>query len=295
MNEWLSKVGIRIRPNYLYASVSMSLVLFLAGLFGSMILQSRQLARLFKEQVMVVAELEHDVDSLDVDTLMRDWGARSDIKPGSLEYTSKEVAADIIRDDFGEDVDLSQYNLGNPLYDIITFNLRAEFMTPKGLSRIGDELQEDERVAAVLYEEGLTDGISGYWGKLGLMGFVVSVILGVVAAFLIMYAVRQALYADRFLIKNMHLVGATPLFIGRPYLRDAVLGGVLSALLAGVGLLMLRIWLIGQLPGIEQLFTMSVWLKVLGMMLVFGMAITAGSAWLTIRQYLSGGINDLYR
>lgn len=286
---------MKIRPNYIYALISMTLVLFLAGVFGSIIMQSQQLVKLFKERVMIVVEIENGYPKSDIDDLQKMISAQEYVKPDSPEFTSKDEAAKMMQEDFGRAIDLNQFNLVNPLYDIITFHVKAEYMSTDGLDIIARTLEKDERVSDVSYEGTVAGTISGYWNRIGWIGLAVSLILVIVAVFLIIYAVRQALYTDRFLIKNMHLVGATPSFINRPYARRGVIGGLLSALGAGTGLLMLRWWLTSQIQGMDALFTFSNVGFIFAMMLTLGIVITAGSTWLTVRRYLKSDINELYQ
>ncbi len=288
------KSEIKIRPNYFYALISVTLVLFLAGVFGSIILQSQQLVRLFKEKVMIVVEIKNGYEGSETEGLKGEIAALEFVKENSVKYTSKAEAAELMQEDFGLEVDLTEYNLGNPLYDIITFHVGADYMTPEGLERIAEKIKSDERVSDVNYEERLAGSISGQWGRIGWIGLGISFILVLVAVFLIIYAIKQALHTDRFLIRNMHLVGATPSFISRPYIRMGIMGGLLSALVAGSGLMLVRWWLIGQVPGLDTLFTISVWMVVFVLMLAFGIVITAGSTWLTVRNYLKSDINELY-
>lgn len=285
---------MKIRPNYIYALISMTLVLFLAGVFGSIITQSQQLVKLFKERVMLVVELENGYPKTAIDDLETIIAAKDYVKKNSLEFVSKAEAAKIMQEDFGAEVDLSQFNLVNPLYDIFTFYVNAENMNMESLKKISESLEQDERISDVSYEGSVAGTISGYWNRIGWIGLAVSLILVIVAVFLIIYAVRQALYSDRFLIKNMHLVGATPSFINRPYARRGVLGGLLSALVAGGALMILRWWLITQIPGMEFLFTLSSFGFIFALMLALGVVVTAGSTWLTVRNFLKSDVNELY-
>lgn len=285
---------MKIRPNYIYALVSMTLVLFLAGVFGSIITQSQQLVKLFKERVMLVVELENGYPQTAIDDLEKIINAKDYVKENSLEFVSKAEAAKIMQEDFGAEVDLSQFNLVNPLYDIFTFYVKAEYMNVKSLEKISKSLEQDERVSDVSFEGSVAGTISGYWNRIGWIGLAVSLILVTVAVFLIIYAVRQALYSDRFLIKNMHLVGATPSFISRPYARRGVLGGLLSALVAGGALMIFRWWLIAQIPSMETLFTMSSFGFIFSLMVALGIVITAGSTWMTVRHFLKSDVNELY-
>lgn len=274
----------------------MTLVLFLAGVFGTIVMESQQLVRLFKERVMIVVEIENGFPQSDINALQDKIAAQSYVKPNSVEFTSKDEAAKLMQEDFGTEVDLNQFNLVNPLYDIITFHVKAEQMSVEGLDVIAESLEKDQRVSDVSYEGNVAGTIDGYWSRVGWIGLAVSLILVLVAIFLIIYAVRQALYTDRFLIKNMHLVGATPSFINRPYARWGVIGGLLSALFAGGALMLLRWWILSQMPGVgmESLFAMSNLMFIFVLMLALGIVISAGSTWMTVRQYLKSDINELY-
>jgi cell division transport system permease protein len=286
---------MKIKPNYIYALIIMTLVLFLVGVFGSMIIQSQQLVKFFKEQIVLIAELENSYTASDLDSLQQTIAAKDYIKPNSIEFTSKEDAAIIMQKEFGGEEDFGQLGLVNPLYDIITFYVKADSMNVASLKSIAHSLEQDSMINHISYEENMAGNMSSYWDKIGWIGLAISLILIIVAIFLIIYAIRQALYTDRFIIKNMHLVGATPSFITRPYTRKGVIGGLLSAVLACVGLLLVRSWIIGLVPEISEHFPVSSLSIVFVLLLSLGIVITAGSAWFTVRQYLKSDVNELYK
>ncbi len=284
----------KLRPNFFYAWFSMVLVLFLVGLFGSVILQSGQLVNMFKERVMIVMEIRNGFSAEEIVELRNKIEQKDYVKSGSVEYTSKDEALEMMMEDFGSEVNLDDYNLGNPLYDIIAFHVRADEMTESSLKEIETEWEEDPRVSDVNYEQGVADNINGYWGRLGWIGFVASMLLLLIAVFLIIYAVKQALYADRFLIRNMHLVGATPGFISRPYLMRSILGGLFSSVLAGLGLLLLRAWLVNIIPEITELFPISHWLMISLFLVAVAVLIAALSTRSTLRNYLKSEVAGMY-
>lgn len=286
---------MKIKPNYIYALVSMTLVLFLAGVFGSMLIQSQHLVKFFKEQMILIAELENGYPKSELDSLQQIITAKDYVKPNSVTFISKEEAAKMMQKEFGEGEDFGQLGLVNPLYDVITFFVKADSMNIASLKNITHSLEQDPRINHIIYEENMAGNMSNYWDKIGWIGLAISLILVTVAVFLIIYAVRQALYADRFLIKNMHLVGATPSFITRPYARRGVIGGLLSAILACGGLLLVRSWIIGQVPEIEEHFPLSGLSIIFVLLLSMSIVITAGSTWFTVRQYLKSDVNELYQ
>ncbi len=284
----------QLRPNFFYAWSSMVLVLFLVGLFGSVILQSGQLVNMFKERVMIVMEIRNGFSAEEISNLRSEIDQKDYVKSGSVEYTSKDEALKMMMEDFGSEVNLEDYNLGNPLYDIITFHVKADEMTEASLKQIETKWEEDKRVGDVNYEKGVADNINGYWGRLGWIGFVASLLLLLIAVFLIIYAVKQALYADRFLIRNMHLVGATPSFISSPYIMRSILGGLFSSVLAGVGLLLLRAWLVNIIPEITELFPISHWLMISLFLILVAVLIAALSTRSTLRTYLKSEVAGMY-
>lgn len=293
MSDLLGKSSAkRAKPNYAYSIVSVALVLFLLGFFGLILLQTQKLIDIFKERVTVLVEIAPGADSLAMETLMSDLKAMDYTKKGSIQYISKEEAIQSLQKDFGEE--FMALDLPNPLYNVITFNVQSQFMKSDLLSQIKKNFKTRAYVNDVYYQEGLVNIIAKNMKKMSWFALGFSLLFLIVAITLIHNTIRLALYSNRFLIKNMELVGASWGFISRPYIKKSIWHGVLSAFIA-IGALLL-VLLLAQREIVElkalQDFTSS--LILFCSLLGLGMLISGASTWYVINKYLKMRLDDLY-
>lgn len=282
----------RAKPNYFYSIVSMALVLFLLGFFGLVLLQTQQLIDVFKERVNVLVEIEPGTDSLSIVTLLNDLKMVEYTKKESISYTSKEEAIKSLQKDFGEE--FMALDLPNPLYDVVTFNVKAQFMKSDLLSQIKKNFKTKDYVNDVYYQESLVNVIAKNVKKLGWFALGFSGLFLIVAVTLIHNTIRLALYANRFLIKNMELVGASWGFISRPYIRKSVWHGILSALLAIAALVLVLLLAQREIVELQALQNLSNSLLLFGGLLLLGILISGASTWFVINKYLKMRLDDLY-
>ena len=282
----------RTRPNYLYSIISVAFVLFALGFFAMAIFNARQLVRSLKERVNLIVELQPDVQKAEIESI-RQWMEQSAFAiAGSVEFTSKEQAAEIMREDFGDD--FLKLDLPNPLYDVITFNVKAAYLDSDSLKAIRQNLVEQAGVIDVYYQEGLVNEIAENIRSVSLIAIVVLIFFIFISVALIHNTVRLALYANRFLIKNMELVGASWEFISHPYIRRGAWHGVFSGLLASAGLLLLFLWIQNDIPGLRSLVDWAGIGILFALLMALGMAINTLSTYYVVRKYLKMRLDDLY-
>jgi cell division transport system permease protein len=279
------------RPNYLYSIVSVALVLFALGFFALTALNAQLVVQQLKEKVNLIIELHADGDE-GARAILREVDELPFVREGSAEYISKEQAAEIMREDFGED--FLKLDLPNPLYDVITFNVRANYMHPDSLQHIRTTLIEREGITDVYYQESLVNDIADNIRSVGMAALVILLLFIGIAVTLIHNTVRLALYANRFLIKNMELVGASWEFISQPFLRRAMIHGLISGALASLGLLILYLWIQADVPGLRALQDWTGMIMLFVLLLALGMAINTLSTYYVVRKYLRMRVDDLY-
>ena len=282
----------RTRPNYLYSIISVALVLFALGFFAMSIFNARQLVRSLKERVNLIVELQPDVQKAEIESIRQRMEKSAFAIAGSVEFTSKEQAAEIMREDFGDD--FLKLDLPNPLYDVITFNVRAAYLESDSLKAIREHLIGQAGVVDVYYQEGLVNEIAENIRSVSLIAIVVLVFFIFISVALIHNTVRLALYANRFLIKNMELVGASWEFISHPYIRRGAWHGLLSGLLASGGLLLLFLWIQNDIPGLRSLVDWAGIGILFALLMALGMAINTLSTYYVVRKYLKMRLDDLY-
>lgn len=280
------------KPNYLYAIISVSLVLFLLGLFGIIILHANNLVNIYKEKVNLLVEIEQGTNHEDIDNLQARLVKSEFVKEGSVQFITKEAALNSLKEDFGDD--FIMLDMQNPLYDVISLNVSADYMDAEGLQKIRTRLKSFEFVNDVYYQENLVEGVSSNIEKLAYIALSIGIILLFVAVFLIHNTIKLAIYANRFLIKNMELVGASWNFISRPYLIKSVRNGFISAMMAIIVLVFCLYIAKNELPELQQLQDFwSFSLLFIGL-IVLGISITTLSTYYVVNKYLGMQTGDLY-
>lgn len=280
------------RPNYLYTLISVALVLFLLGFFGLILLQANRFTKNLKEQVELIVELTDDITPADRDTLLAQLRRAAYTKPGSVDFISREEAFNELGDEMGEDI--LRLDLPNPLYDVITFNVRAEFLDPLRLDTLRSQLRLTAGVSDIYYQENLVERIAANVRRVGWVSLGVAIFFVLVAIVMIHNTIRLALHANRFTIKTQELVGATWSFISRPYLRRAALHGLLSGMLAVVALLLIQLWLHANAPELRLFDDPILIIAFLLALPVLGVLINWLSTYYVVRKYLQLRVDDLY-
>ncbi len=283
---------VKTKANYTYAIISVALVLFLLGFFGALLIHGSQLIRYFKENVAIMIEISPTADQKRIVQLKETLKNRTFVKNNSIEYTNKEEAAELLREDFGED--FMKFGFNNPFYDVISFNVNADYMQKDSLDAIVSLLKAEPIIVDVVYRENLVNDIGSSIGKLGWVGLLLSLSFIFIAFLLIHNTIKLALYSNRFIIKNMQLVGASWDFISRPYIRKGIRNGLISAMIAITALVFLMFIILNDIPELKAIRN-PLALGILFLLLIFlGVTISGFSSYYTVKKYLRTKIDDLY-
>lgn len=283
----------RRKPNYLYSIVSVALVLFLIGFFGLIILHAQKLMRTFKENVSIMAEMVDSVSTTQIDSLGAHLRANDFVVEASVRFISREEAAQMMQEDFGDD--FLKLGLPNPFYDVYTFSVQADYMQADSLQLIRDQLRAQYPfVRDVFYQENVVSSVAENMQRISYFAIAMGIFLVFVAAALIYNTIRLALYANRFLIKNMELVGASWEFISRPYLMRSVLHGLISGALAVGVLILTLLWAQTQVPDLKILQDLTNFALLFAGLVVLGVLINLAGTYLVVTKYLKMRVDDLY-
>ncbi len=299
MYFWLFKIHqvkrsatYRSKVNYLSVIFSMALVLFMLGLFGYLTLCGRKLVVAFREGINLIVELKPDAEQPGIDYLVNTLQRSYFVKPQSVRFISNEEAARTMAQEFGED--FNKLGLPNPFYHVVTFNVYAAYLQPDSLAGIRASLKEIPVVNDVFYHHSLADAIIANLKKVAWGALAIAVFLIFAAATLIHNTVRLALFANRFLIKNMELVGATWGFISRPYLQRAAWHGLISSALACLALWMMHAGLSAWLPVWHSMQSPEVLGLLCAGLVAAGVGIGVVSTYLVVRKYLRLRVDELF-
>ncbi len=292
MTNYSQKGAPKTKPNYVYSIISVTLVLFLLGFFGLVLIQAQNLITSLKERVNVLVELKENTSKAEIDSLQYILKTSSFTKEGTLQFISKEEAAKILREDFGKD--FLTLDLPNPLYDVFSFNVIAAYMQADSLDQMRQMIKNLDFVGDVYYQENLVNEIAANIKKIGYISLGIGVFFLFVAFALIHNTIRLALYANRFLIKNMELVGASWRFISRPYILRSIKHGFISGILAVAALVILLYLAQKDLSGLRNLQDIHSFAVLFSALLLLGILISAFSTYYVVKKYLKLRVDDLY-
>ncbi|MBW8686601.1 cell division protein FtsX [Chitinophaga rhizophila] len=278
------------KPSYLYSIIGVALVLFLLGTLGTIVIHANRLSEFFKESIEIQVILRDNVKEEQAIALRDSIGSRPYVK--SIEYVSKEKAADRFKNEFGEDfITLLQYN---PLYASINVKANARYVNPDSLKIIETNLSQQSIVREISYQRGLVSKLNENVRKIGLVILGICVLLSLVVIVLIDNTIRLAMFSNRFLIKTMQMVGATRWFIAKPFDIRSIINGAISAILAIAGLVGLIYGadqLLPELAGMRDYFLMTA--LFIGM-IILGICISLVSTHRSVMKYLRLKLDDLY-
>jgi cell division transport system permease protein len=286
--EGLSK--FRLRSSYLSVVISVSLVLFLLGVLGILIINARGLSDYFKESLSFSIMLNEESKDSDIQTLQKDINSKSYVK--SSEFVSKDEAATRLKKDLGEDfINFLGYN---PLSSSIDVYLKAPFASPDSVSKIEKYFRQYPVVKEIYYQQSLLYLINENVSKISLFILVISSFLFLIALTIINNTIRLSIYSKRFLIRTMQLVGATKSFIRKPFLLTSILQGFIAGIIA-------LLLLLGFLYLIEREFFMLFTFQDTNLLFLLGAAIILSgiiinfiSTFFSVNKYLSISEDKLY-
>ena len=218
----------RLRSSYLTLVISISLVLFLLGVLGLILINAKELSDYFRESLSFSVMLDDDAKEADIRMLQKDLDAKLFVK--STEYVSKDEAAVKMKEDLGED--FISFLGDNPLPPSIDVYLFAGYTSPDSVAKIEKYIMEYPFVKEVYYQESLLFLINENVRKISFFLLVISSFLFMIALTIINNTIRLSIYSRRFIIRTMQLVGATRAFIRRPFLVQSAFQGLIAALIA---------------------------------------------------------------
>ncbi len=271
--------------------ISTTMVLILLGLVVFFVLSARNLSAHMKEHLTVSVMLNDSVSVNDAKLFCRDLYHRPYSR--NIDYISKEQAQREQIKELGSDP--TEFLGFNPFPASLEIQLKADYANRDSLKWIVKELRKDNRVSDLAYMEDLMDKVNVNLSRVSILLLVLAALLTFVSFSLISNTVRLSIYARRFVIHTMKLVGASWGFIRRPFMKQAVGVGVVAAILA-IGVLGAGVYgLFLVQPGIEEVVTWQVLAITAGSILLFGIVITALCAWLAVNKFLRMKAGELYK
>ena len=280
--------------------ISLSLVLFVVGLLSFILLNTDKVEDKMKESIVFTIMIHNE------------YGESSEIyKNKKIEFESflksseyfkevlfidKETAFKNLQEDLGED--FSDILENNPLLNSYDAYVNAEFVNSKGLSEIDDFISSyngNDMVQNVFYQKDLIENLNENVNKISLFLLGFCLVFFLIAFALINNTIRLSIYSKRLLIRTMRLVGATNMFIQKPYLISGIYQGFISSVFSIFMIIASLEFIKKQLPDLIQTNEIEQLAKIFAIILIFGIIISWASTYFAVRRYLNMKENELYK
>jgi cell division transport system permease protein len=270
--------------------ISISLVLYVLGIFGLFFWNAWEESRLAQQNLKFEVFFNDSADDEDVKNVEDELKSKDYVR--DLNYISKEQAALNFIPQWGSDF---TQDLGyNPLNASVEVYLENDKVNEEGLQELVKSLESNKAVEDVKYSREVLEDMGPKLRTLSLIFLLMFLLLLIIALALINYSIRLSFYAQRFLIKSMQLVGATKGFILKPYIGNSILQGLLGALIA-ITLITATIFTLTKgIPVTRQVFVPEHLYIVYGVIILTGILITCLSSMIVMQKYLRRSAYELY-
>lgn len=280
----------RLANAYLSSVISISLVLLLVGVAAMLLVNAGSVSDYFKENMQVTVMMKDEVSDEAALGYQADLEQEEFIKSTLLvtrEQGRREMA-DLLGDDFLDVFETS------PIPVSIDVTLRADYVSADSLVVVKSVISKSSLVEEVVYQSSLVDALNANLGKISFILGVFIALLLFISFVLINNTVRLNVFARRFTIHTMKLVGATRSFIRAPFLVQAAFQGVFSAFVAIIALVGMLFFVRNEFEQLFEIFRLDLLLAVMGIVLAAGLAICLISTWLVVNKLVSLKKDELY-
>jgi cell division transport system permease protein len=280
----------KLKTSSVTVVISLALVLFMLGLLGLVVINAKKLSNHIKENVGFQVVLKDTTTQAELDILKQEISSSAFTK--QVDYISKDEAAKKLQKDLGEDfITFLGYN---PLLSSLDVKLNSDYANIDSLAGFEKQIMQKHFVKEVIYHKDMIKQVNDNAKVISIYILIFSGLLLVVAIALINNTIRLSIYAKRFLIRTMYLVGATQGFIRMPFILKGVRQGVIAGLLAGFLLAGFLVLSTNYIPDLLQLQDPNLLAVLFAGIVALGVLISGLSAALSVSRYLRLKTDDLY-
>lgn len=284
--------------NYPHTMVvfTISLALFVIGLFGLLLIHAGKLSDLVKESIEMQVYLDRNLTEVQLVRLQKTFNAKEYVAykqdTAQVRFISKEEGAKTLLNETNEDF---MTILGeNPLRDAYVIRIAADHSGSEELRKIKNDLESINGVFEVQYVQGFIESINSNLQKITIVLLAFAAILILVVSILINNTVKLALYSQRFLIRSMQLVGATSFFIQKPFLNRAAWQGIMSGFVASLLLFILMQYAYYEVNELRLLRNNEQTIILMISLILIGCIIGFLSSYRAVKKYLRMSLDELY-
>jgi len=280
----------RLISSYFSVVLSVFLVLFLLGILGFFIINSKKLADDFKEKIAMTVFFKSEAN----DSVLKAFGKELKTAPFSKSYVyvTKEEAAKQHTDIIGEN--FLEFLGENPLQNSFDIHLKADYVIKDSITKVESQLRKNPMVSDIVYDKQLVNLVNDNINKVSMWILVISGFLTFIAVLLINSSLRLSIHSNRFIIKTMQMVGATKAFIRKPFVMRSIKLGMIGAGFAIIALIGVLIYVEVNFPDLGILDNKILIAAVLLVVFGIGVLITWISTYFATQRFLNLRTDDLY-
>lgn len=280
----------KLISSYFSVILSIGLVLFLLGILGLLVLNTKKLGDHFKEQITVSVFLKDKAKPVEINQLQKSLAMAEYTKAAT--FVSKEEAAEQHSEDIGEN--FIEFLGHNPLKNSIDVTLKADFVSPEQMEEIAKNISTKSYVHEVSYDKPLISLLNDNVKRIGFWILIASSIFTLIAVLLINSSIRLSIYSKRFIIKTMQMVGATKKFIRLPFIWTNIKLGLIGAFLSSAALALVLYYMNDTFPKLN-LFQDTITLAIIFIgIFVLGVLISFISTFFATQRFLNLRTDELY-
>ena len=280
----------RLISSYFSVVLSVFLVLFLLGILGLFIINSKKLANDFRENIAMTVFFKNEAN----DSILKNFG--TELKANrfvkSYNFVAKDVAAKQHTDIIGED--FMTFLGENPLQNSYDIHLKADYVVKDSIAKIETSLRKNAMVSDIVYDKQLVNLVNDNIKKVSSWILIISGFLAIIAVLLINSSLRLSIHSNRFIIKTMQMVGATKSFIRKPFVMRSIKLGMIGAVLAVLALIGVLLYVQSNFPSLGILDDKASIGLILLAVLGVGILITWLSTYSATQRFLNLRTDDLY-
>ena len=282
----------RFAGSYFVSMISIALVLFVLGMYAFLMTYTDKLLNHVKENIGFEVVIKSNAKESSIKSLKDELSKKKYIK--SIEYISKEEATNRLKEDLGDDFLKWLGDVENPLLPSLDVRFVADYANSDSMAMVERWVGKKSIVKEVVYQKSLTNIINENIGKIKVILFAVSLILLLIAISLISHTIRLSVYARRFSIRTMQLVGATRAFIMKPFVKTYMLQGLFAAIIALAAITLILFGATDYLPEMNVSQTNKDIAFIYVAMLALSLMLTLFATIFSMRRYINADIDKFY-
>jgi cell division transport system permease protein len=277
-------------------TASLTVALFLIGFCGWVAFSSKELIKYIKQNIEVQAYLDRNLRSSQIDSVRLTLESFPEIVKSAdtsqISFISSTLAAEKFLKETSENYEAI---LGdNPFRDAFNLKIKEEHLSDSELVLLKKKLEEIPGVFEADYAKDFVSGITENANKAYLVLSAIVLIFLVATILLINNTIKLALYSQRFLIRTMQLVGATNIFIQKPFVGKGLIQGLIAGIIASGLILGTQQLALKQLDGLSLIQNHEMMIYIIVALLILGPLIGLISTYQSINKYLNIDLDNLY-